>query len=431
MSCCIPGTFNLLCALMADRGGIWGRFTSRLLENPAARLLYQQGVTSTDKGKPRSVPSPRQEGTQPPGAAVAEKVGGLQGEQFSPCTLSSASQPPSHTAPRPDGFVLQPPCSQPCSFVLPTHLQHHIPPSAQLPQLHRAGCRLSPSRKGCKRVGPLPPPWFHGRSSPTAMLHTHHLPAAVPWPSTSRPRTPLLEGPERSGEPSRNHCTAAMPRGTHPTSRMILKGIISKEMQDGDEKSLARGKSPPPWSALTRFPGQCPGTNTLSWHSPPRPCAATPAGAAVTPAAPPSFIATAWPRPSASREENGKNIACGCSQDGGAGGAGRCGGAHTRVHTHTAPHIRVHPHTQPHTHPLSLHRCRCTSSIFCAPAPTRQGGQCSPSPGTAPAATSPSRRGHRGQREGRHGVSGRAAPGSDPLPHRGPGRCGCPGTGMG
>lgn len=107
----------------------------------------------------------------------------------------------------------------------------------------------------------------------------------------------------------------------------------------------------------------------------------------------------------------------------------RC--THTRAPAHTAPHIRVHPHTQPHTHPLSLHRCRCTSSIFCAPAPTRQGGQCPPSPGTAPAASSPRcpcRRGHRGQTGGRHGVSGRAAAGSEPLPHR---RCGCPGTGMG
>lgn len=214
---CIPGTFNLLCALMADRGGIWGRFTSRLLENPAARLLYQQGVTSSDKGKPRSVPSPRQEGTQPPGAAVAEKVGGLQGEQFSPCTLSSASEPPSCTAPRPDGFVLQPPCSQPGSFVLPTHLQHHIPPSAQLPQLHRAGCRLTPSRKGCKRVGALPPPRFHGRSSPTAMPHTHHLSPRCGSLAKHQPAQDPTAGKDLSDQESPAETTAQPPCRGAPT----------------------------------------------------------------------------------------------------------------------------------------------------------------------------------------------------------------------
>lgn len=314
---------------------------------------------------------------------MAEKVGGLQGEQFSPCTLSSASEPPCCMAPRPDGFVLQPPCSQPCSFVLPTHLHHHIPPSAQLSPAALSGM-LARSLKGGVEEGWTSPPSLvphHDHSSPTAMLHT---------PVTSRLRSPIpaaaspgphcRKGPEGLGEPSRNDSTAAIPLGSHPISRMMLKGIISREMQDGDGKSLARRKSPPPASALTRFPGQCPGTDTRSWHSPPCPCAGTPAktaaGAAVTPAAPPSFTAKARPRPSASREENGKKIPCGRSQGeraGGAGGAGRCGGAHTRVHTHTALHIAVHTHTQPHTHPLSLHHCRCTSSIFCAPAPTRQG----------------------------------------------------------
>lgn len=186
---------------MAERGGIWGRFTSRLLENPAVWLLHQQGVTSTDKGKPHSAASLGQEGTQPqpPGAAVAEKVGGLQGERFSLCTLSSASEPPSCTAPRPDGFVWQPPCSQPCSFVLPTHLQHHIPASAQLSPAALSGMLAhSPLRKGCRRVGPLPPPWFLTVTAPAPLqcCTPRSLPTAVLYPSTASPGPHRWEGPQ-------------------------------------------------------------------------------------------------------------------------------------------------------------------------------------------------------------------------------------------
>lgn len=181
MSGCIPETFNPLHALMAARGGIWGRFTSRVLENPAARLLHQQGVTSTDKGKPRSSPSPGQEGTQPqpPKAAMAEKMGGRQGEHFSPCTLSSASEQPSRTAPRPDGFVLQPPCS----FVLPTHLHHHIPPSAQLSPAALSAMLAHALTEGVQEgwTSPSSPVSHHDHSSPTAMLH---------MPVTSRLRSP-------------------------------------------------------------------------------------------------------------------------------------------------------------------------------------------------------------------------------------------------
>lgn len=135
-----------------------------------------------------------------------------------------------------------------------------------------------------------------------------------------------------------------MPRGTHPIARMMLKGIISREMQDGDGKSLARRKSPPPWSALTPFPGQCPDTDALCWHSPPCPYAATPAaaaaGAAVTPAAPPSFTAKAWPRPSASREENGtKKSPAAAARASRMEGQGELGGV--AVHTHACTRTQL------------------------------------------------------------------------------------------
>lgn len=135
-----------------------------------------------------------------------------------------------------------------------------------------------------------------------------------------------------------------MPRGTHPIARMMLKGIISREMQDGDGKSLARRKSPPPWSALIRFPGQCPGTDALCWHSPPCPYAAIPAaaaaGAAVTPAAPPSFTAKACPRPSASREENDrKKSPAAAARASRMEGQGELGGV--AVHTHACTRTRL------------------------------------------------------------------------------------------
>lgn len=205
MSCCIPETFNPLCALIAERGGIWGRFTSRVLENPAAWLLHQQGVTSTDKEKPHSAPSLGQEGIQPqpPGAAVAEKVGGLQGEQFSLCTLSSASEPPSCTAPRPDGFVWQPPCSQPCSFVLPTSAP--APHPLICPAL--TSCTEwdvgSHSLKEGVQEGWTSPPSLvphRDRSSPTAMLHTPVTPRCSSLPQHQPAQDPTAGRDPRDEE---------------------------------------------------------------------------------------------------------------------------------------------------------------------------------------------------------------------------------------
>lgn len=179
---------------------------------------------SAHKGKPRSAPSPGQEGThhQPPWAALAEKSGSLQRaarplrtlpslRSHLPawrCNLPALSR--SLLAPSP------PPLS--CQLTFTTA-------SPQLPgthQLDQVGCQLAPSRRGWERVGPPPLP---GSSPWTLQPHCNaayssHLPVVIPSLCTGQ-STPSLAGGKRirREEPSRNNSTATIPSGTHSISQ--------------------------------------------------------------------------------------------------------------------------------------------------------------------------------------------------------------------
>lgn len=161
MSCCIPETFHLLCALMAERGGIWSRFTSRVLENPAAWLLHRQGVTSTDKGKPCSAPSSGQEGTQPqPPRGCCGRKGGWVVCRESSSALAHSAEHQSHLPARRHNLTaLFAASSLPARLLCPPD----SPPAAHpavCPALSSCSERDAGSRKACERAGALPPAWI-------------------------------------------------------------------------------------------------------------------------------------------------------------------------------------------------------------------------------------------------------------------------------
>lgn len=66
MSCCIPETFNPLCALMAEGGGSRGRFASKALENPGDTSRVSPALTKENlalpQGQHRRGPSPSTRG---------------------------------------------------------------------------------------------------------------------------------------------------------------------------------------------------------------------------------------------------------------------------------------------------------------------------------------------------------------------------------
>lgn len=138
---------------------------------------------------------------------------------------------------------------------------------------------------------------------------------------------------------------------------------------------------------INRFPGQCPGTATLSWHSP-LPLCSHPSSSSRSRGCPhscssPILHSQAWPRPSASPEENGKNPLG--LQPGRAGWRGRGSGEVSRcTHTHgctrTQPRTpactRTHSPTPTALPPsLPLHQ----QHLLCSRSERAGRGQCPPS----------------------------------------------------
>lgn len=450
MSCCIPETLNLLWSLMAERGGIQGRFTSSVLENPAAWLLHRQGVTSTDKGKPRSAPVQDRRGPSPsPRGMLWQKRWVVCRESSS--ALAHAAQHQNHLPARRHNLM-----ALFCSLLAPSPapLSSRLTSSPPCPRLSPAALSgiLAHSLKDGVQEGWSSPPSLdphHDRSSPTAVLH---------YPATSPLRSPsqaaASPGPAAGRDPRDEESPAERTpqppcRGAPTPSPGWCSKASSREKCRTETGRVWPGGNLSPVVGINSVPG------SVSWHrrsilaQAPCPCAATPAAAA---AGLPSLLQLPHPsqpkpgldpRPFQRRmAKNPLRLLPGRAGWRGRGSweVSRC--THTRAHAHTALHIGVHTHTQPHTHPLSLHRCRCTSSIFCAPAPTMQDAGSAPRAPARPRRRQPAlpvppgargtERGGTACPAGRDGLRGRAPTGSDPFHrHHGPGRCDCPGTGTG